>query len=284
MLVDDEEKELMRKLLYLTLIVTLAATAFGCAITNYPIIFDDRGDYSGIVRTGHKAYVVPTGQVATIYSDGSDELFTLVYQNQYGDQKLYTFNNFDPTAAVNFLDQTYCDWRYDGCEITRAWNPHQNNGQDDPFDYEFFPECSGARSLSVLVDQGSRLGECGDSLFDKNSQDLAAEFANLAVTTFRGEEAYVVPFSAATTSVTLTAQNGVTTTMPILGQVNGIITHDLNLVVPMVPNVRHNMQWLSNFVAQNGDRVGLAIQYGSLSGDADVRIAEEGVNYNLGRF
>jgi hypothetical protein len=274
----------MRKLLYATLIVALVATAFGCAITNYPIITDDRGDFSGIVRTGHKAYVVPTGQVATIYSDGSDELFTLVYQNQYGDQKLYTFNNFDPTAAVSFLDQTYCDWRYEGCEITRAWNPHQDNGQDDPFDYEFFPECSGARSLSALVDQGSRLGECGDSLFQKNSQDLAAEFANLATTTFRGEEAYVVPFSAANTSVTLSAQNDVTTSMPILGQVDGVLTNDLQLVIPMVPNLRHNMQWLSNFVGQNGDRVGLSVQYGSLSGNIGVRFAEEGINYNLSRF
>jgi hypothetical protein len=274
----------MRKLLYATLIVALVATAFGCAITNYPIITDDRGDFSGIVRTGHKAYVEPTSQVATIYSDGSDELFTLVYQNQYGDQKLYTFNNFDPTGAVNFLDQTYCDWRYNGCEITRAWNPHQNNGQDDPFDYEFFPECSGARSLSALVDQGSRLGECGDSLFEKNSQDMAAEFANLATTMFRGEEAYVVPFSAATTSVSFTAENGVTTSMPILGQVEGILNNDLNLIVPMVPNTRHNLQWLSNFVAQNGTRVGVDVQYGSLAGQMDARIAEDGLHYNLGRY
>jgi hypothetical protein len=274
----------MRKLLYATLIAALVATAFGCAITNYPIITDDRGDFSGIVRTGHKAYVEPTSQVATIYSDGSDELFTLVYQNQYGDQKLYTFNNFDPTGAVSFLDQTYCDWRYNGCEITRAWNPHQDNGQDDPFDYEFFPECSGARSLSTLVDQGSRLGECGDSLFEKNSQDMAAEFANLSTTSFRGEEAYVVPFSAANTDITLSAQNDVTTSMPVLGQIDAVLTNDLQLVVPMVPNLRHNMQWLSNFVSQNGDRANLTVQYGSLSGNIDLRFAEEGINYNLSRF
>jgi hypothetical protein len=274
----------MRKLLYATLIVALVASAFGCAITNYPIITDDRADFSGIVRTGHKAYVVPTGQVATIYSDGSDELFTLVYQNQYGDQKLYTFNNFDPTAAVSFLDQTYCDWRYEGCEITRAWNPHQDNGQDDPFDYEFFPECSGARSLSLLTDQLSRLGECGDSLFEKNSQEMAAEFANLATTSFRGEEAYVVPFSAANTSVTLTGQNGVTTSMPVLGQVDSVLTNELQLVVPMVPNLRHNLQWLNNFVSQNGDNVGLSVQYGSLQGGINARISEAGVNYNLSRF
>jgi hypothetical protein len=52
----------------------------------------------------------------------------------------------------------------------------------------------------------------------------------------------------------------------------------------MVPNLRHNMQWLSNFVGQNGDRVGLSVQYGSLSGDIQVRFAEEGINYNLSRF
>jgi hypothetical protein len=275
----------MRKLLYVVLIAGLAFAAFGCAITDYPIITDDRSDYSGIVRTGHKAYIIPSGQVATIYSDGSDELFTLVYQNRYGDQKLYTFNNFDPTGAVSFLDQTYCDWRYEGCEITRAWNPHQDNGQDDPFDYEFFPECSGARSLSLLVSYGSRFyGECGDSLFNAdNHQQLAAEFAALPTTVYRGEEAYILPMNASNLSVTLTASD-VSTTMPVLGQVNGVITNDLQLIVPMVPNVRHTLQWVNNFANQNGDRVNLAVSYGSVQGEIDVRIAQEGLNYNLSRF
>jgi hypothetical protein len=72
--------------------------------------------------------------------------------------------------------------------------------------------------------------------------------------------------------------------MPILGQVDGLLTNDLNLVVPMVPNVRHNLQWLSNFGAQNGDRLNIDVQYGSLAGGIDASVAEEGVNYNLGRF
>ena len=40
----------MKKLLYIALVAALAAS-FGCAITNYPIITDDRGDYSGTAST-----------------------------------------------------------------------------------------------------------------------------------------------------------------------------------------------------------------------------------------
>lgn len=130
---NEEGARTMRKLIYGVLALALVAT--GCAITDYPVISDDRADYSGVIRTGHKAYIMGTSSVATIWDDGSDELFTMVYQNEYGDQKLYTFNNFDPTAAILFVDQTYCDWRYQGCELARATNP-QNPAIDDPFDYE----------------------------------------------------------------------------------------------------------------------------------------------------
>ena len=101
-----------RLLAGLALLVVLS----GCAITDYPLITDDRGDYSGLIRTGHKAYIVPSRQAAFIWPDGSDELFSLVYQNAYGDQRISTFNNFDPTATAIFLDQTYCDWQFSNCQ------------------------------------------------------------------------------------------------------------------------------------------------------------------------
>lgn len=266
----------MRKLLYSVLVLALL-TSLGCAITNYGVITDDRGDYSGVIRTMHKAYVVPTGQVATIYADGSDELFTMVYQNQYADRTLYTFNNFDPTGAVNFLDQTYCDWRYEGCEIVRARDPRQD-WLDDPFDYEFFGDCSGARSLSLLVDQGSRLGECGDRLFS-DIQGLSAEFAELPTTTFRGETAYVVPMNAGNTTITLDDTN-----MPLYGQFTSFLTEDLQLVIPMTPNTKLQLGWLANHVNTNGTRANLAITYGSLQGSVDLAIAIDGINHNISRF
>ena len=138
------------------LAVFLPAVLAGCSITNYPIITDDRGDYSGIVRTGHQAYIRPGpyGQTAFVYPDGSGELFSMVSQNQYGDQRLYNYNNFDPTASVLFLGQTYCDWKFDDCAVLEAWNPHQN---DDPFDYELFEHCSGFRSVELLVSVADRL-------------------------------------------------------------------------------------------------------------------------------
>jgi hypothetical protein len=266
----------MKKLLLSALVLALAAA--GCAVTDYPVITDDRGSYSGVIRTGHKAYVVPTSQIATIWDDGSDELFSMVYQNQYGDQSLYTFNNFDFTASVLFLDQTYCDWRYTGCEIARAWNP-ANANLDEPFDYEFFPDCSGARSLSLLVSQSSRLAECGDKLPMADKQSLMGEFAALATTTWRGKVAYLLPINADTTSISLNGVNA-----PLYGQLTTFVTDDLNLVVPATPNVRHELRWLADYVAQNGNRANVTLTYGSISANIEMAFAAAGINYNLNRF
>jgi hypothetical protein len=271
----------MKKLLFGALV--LAMIAAGCAVTDYPVITDTRGDFSGVIRTGHKAYTQPTSSVATIYADGSDELFTMVYQNQYGDQKLYTFNNFDPTGSVNFLDQTYCDWRYDGCEIARAWNP-ANAAVDSQFDYEFFPDCSGARSLSLLVSDSSRIGECGDAAFNASKQALAGEFANLATTSWRGGTAYVIPMDSSNTNVTLTSVAGATQNLPLYGSFNAFINDKMQLMVPMTPNMRHELQFLSNWSTQNGKRTTISVTYGSLSGSYNLALATDGLNYNLNRF
>lgn len=265
----------MKKLIFGVLVLALVAT--GCAVTDYPVITDSRGGFSGVIRTGHKAFIIQS-QIATIWDDGTDEIFSLVYQNQYGDQKLYSFNNFDPTASVIFLDQTYCDWRYEGCEITRAWNP-SNDAIDDLFDYEYFPECSGARSLSVLVSYGSRYyGECGDVLA-RDKQNAAAEFANLATTTWRGGTAYVLPINAETTSISL---NGVSA--PIYGQVTAFITDRLQTVVPMTPNVRHELAWLNSYIAENGNRANMTLSYGSVTANINMAFRADGISNNLNRF
>lgn len=266
----------MKKLLFGVILLTLIAA--GCAVTDYPVITDDRGSFSGVIRTGHKAYIIPSGQAATTWTDGSDELFSLVYQNQYGDQKIYTFDNFDPTASVLFMDQTYCDWRYDGCEITRAWNP-ANPVMDSIFDYELFLDCAGARSLSLLVSYTSRIGECGDAMFMANKQAVYGEFANLATTSWRGGTAYVLPINGTNTSITLNAQQ-----MPIYGQINGFVTDKLQLVIPMTPNTRHELRWLSSFAAENGKRATASITYNSMSAVVDLALSPDGINYNLARY
>lgn len=270
----------MKKLLLTAAVVALVLA--GCAVTDYPIITDTRGDYSGIIRTGHKAYIVPTSSVATFYPDGSDELFSMVFQNQYGDQKIYTFNNFDPTGTILFLDQTYCDWQYEGCEIAVANNP-ANSAIDQPFDYAFYPQCSGARSLSMLVTFSTRVGECGDGLM-AHKQDLFTEFANLPTTSWRGETAYLVPISAANLGITLTGRSGLMESVPVYGAFNAMITDDLQFVVPMTPNARHQLRWLADYAAANGTVTEAVVSYGSLTASLHLALAPNGLEYNLSRF
>jgi hypothetical protein len=271
----------MRKLFYAALMIAAMVATVGCAITDYPMITDERGDYTGLIRTAHKAYIVPTSQVATIYDDGSDELFSMVYQNQYGDQTLYTFNNFDPTASALFLDQTYCDWRYEGCEIVRAWNPRQN---DEEFDYELFPDCSGARSLSLIVGQTERLGECGDTMFADDKQALHGVFADLDTTSWRGGSVYVVPMNNSNTTVNLTSMAGVTETAPIFGNFTGYITEDLNLMVPMTPNVKHELNWARQWAADHGNTATMSITYEDVTAEFGVTLRTEGLSHNGGRI
>jgi len=268
----------MKKLLFFALLLALVA---GCAVTDYPVITDTRGAFTGIIRTGHKAYIVPTSSVATIYPDGSDELFSMVSQNQYGDQKIYTFDNFDPTAVGNLLDQTYCDWRYDGCELARATN--NNNPADVVDDYEFFPDCAGARSLSMLYQPVSRIGECGDKGFWGDKQKFMGEFANLATTTWRGGTSYIIPIDSSNTSVSLTT-NRTTEAVPLFGSFNMFINDKFQIMVPVTPNARHELRWLSSFVEQNGAKVNASVDYNSLSTSFQVTLAGDGLNYNLNRF
>lgn len=260
----------------------LLALALGCALTDYPIVTDDRGDYSGIIRTAHKAYVFQSAQAATVYPDGSDELFVLVYQNQYGDQSLYTFNNYDPTGATVFLDQTYCDWKFEDCEVVRAWNPVQN---DDDFDYEFFEDCSGARSVGLLIAYGTRFGECGDRRpIGGDLQEAFSVFSDLGKTTWRGAPAYHLPFDATNTTVTLESGAGAVESMPIFGNFDVILTDELQLAVPMTPNARHQLNWLRGWVDRHGAGARLTYDYQGFVNHLDVHFRADGLSYNAGRL
>lgn len=283
----------MKKVL---LAAVLAVLSLGCAITDYPVITDTRGADDGGTLFGQYAwaYIRPYyGQVATIWSDGSDEIFSVVSQDWTGDQWLKSFNNFDASGLLNFLDQLYCDPTIQdaNCPITIAWNPdlpnaypHGDqsagyNNEDDVFDYIYNPTCSGARSLSILISYGSRYyGECGDGRFQ--SQAFAAEFANLPTTMFRGEPAYVLSMNAANTSLVF---NGVDSA-PLYGQMNAVITPDLEVAVPMTPNTRHLMGWVSNWIGQNGPNATLSVTYGAVNTEFNVRFAGDGIAYNLSRF
>ena len=73
----------MKKVSYLAFCLLLVA-GFGCAITNYGIITDNdqvsNGQGSGVVDTKGKAKLFESSQIATIWPDGTDELFSMIDQ------------------------------------------------------------------------------------------------------------------------------------------------------------------------------------------------------------
>lgn len=270
----------MRKLIYAALIAAVMLS-LGCAITNYPVIFDDAGPWADTVMDSFydQAYIIPSGQVATIYADGSDELFSTVFQDNRGDQWIYTYNNFDASGVVNFLDQTYCDPTRMGCAITTAWNPDypeayphgdQSNTIDDPFDYTFDTSCSGARSLSLLLSMGSRIGECGSGVW-ADPQAAAYEFSLLEKAEYRGVAVYELPIDSSVASFSLTSHdNSVSEEMPIYGRFTSYLDSELRLAVPVTPNMQYQKRALEQFIGANGNRIQIDMTYGSLTAQFNV--------------
>jgi hypothetical protein len=99
-------------------------------------------------------------------------MFTTIEQDRKGDQRLRTFNNFDPTAKLALLDQTYCDPIVGAdCVTALSWNPDLPWCPDNPpvtgeppcdniFDTEFYAMlgCTGSRSLCLSIAMSSRVG------------------------------------------------------------------------------------------------------------------------------
>jgi hypothetical protein len=140
------------------------AMGVGCAITDYGVIIDG---YTGeIENTNGKAMIIPSSQIATIYSDGADCLFTMVDQKANGDQVLTTYNHYT-TDGSYFQDFDYCSPDWTGCAIYTAPNPVV--GDVDIFDGTANYNCSGARSYSVRVALYGRYTECGRTTMDRLS-------------------------------------------------------------------------------------------------------------------
>lgn len=257
--------------------LSVVALSLGCAITDYPVIFDSRGPYDNNVMTGQydHAYIIPSSSVATIWSDGSDELNSYVAQDWKGDQWLKTYNNFDASGALNFLDQTYCDpVRQGACAVVTAWNP--DVAGDDPFDYTFDTACSGARSLSLLLGVSSRIGECGSGVMG-DKQGAAYEFSNLETVSFRGKSVYHLPIDSSIASFTLTGADGAVAAMPIYGRFNAYIDQRLRTMLMASPNARYNMRWMSNFATSHGSTMNVALTYGSLNADYSINVRLSGL-------
>jgi hypothetical protein len=154
----------MRKLFYLGFCVVLA-TGVGCAITDYELITDtdqlNGAETDAVVNTNGKAHIMESSQVATIWSDGTDELFSMVDQKANGDRTITTYNNFTSTYPADdpWHDDLYCNPDWNGCAIWSAPDPEV--GDVDRFDGSWNQNCFGSRSLSVLAATTRYIGECG---------------------------------------------------------------------------------------------------------------------------
>jgi hypothetical protein len=260
--------------------VVLIGLSVGCHYSDYPVIFDSRGPYDNNVLTGQydQAYIIPTTSIATIWSDGSDQTYTLLQQDWTGDQWLRTYNNYDPTASLIFLDQTYCDpIRQPGCASRVSWNPDLPNcdyyGEsacDDVFDADYDFECSGARSICMTIARSSRIGECGCGLWG-DKQGLASEFAQLVQTTFRNRSVYALPMDSQVMSVQLTARDGASAQMPIYGRFEAYLDDQLRFMTQVSPNVRYQVRWLQNWTRAHGSETDVVVTYGAFQ--APFRVA-----------
>jgi hypothetical protein len=269
----------------------IAAFAFGCTITNYPVMFDTRGpDDEQIVDTFYdKAYIIPTGQFVTIYDDGSDELFNVLTQDWRGDQWIYQYNNFDPTATVLFLDQTYCDpTRQTLCSPAIAWNPDLPeaypfgsspiNGTDDPFDWIYDESCSGARSISLLLSQGTRFGECGSGMWS-DKQAVAAEFADLEPTTLHGRSFYALPFDASNARIRVhSLRDDVSANMPIYGRYQAYVDERFRFALRATPNAKYQARWVESWTSEHGPWSDVEVTYRGVSFEVSVEAVLKNVD------
>jgi hypothetical protein len=276
----------MKKLLYGAFIGAVALS-LGCAVTNYPVIFDSRGAYDNAVLDGQydEAYIIPSSSVATLWDDGSDELYTLVAQNWTGDQWLRTYNNFDASGALNFLDQTYCDpTRQSNCDVVESWNPdlpdaypHGStnapyNTVDNIFDYTLDASCSGARSVSLLLSMSSRIGECGSGIM-ADLQGSMFELSNFETTNAYGRTMYSVPLNNSSTGIEIVAQDGTVVNPSIPGTVQLYVEpRTLNTVVPMTGNMRYIARYLGSLTAAHGSALNVNVTYNSLTTSFSVNV------------
>lgn len=202
----------MRKLFYVGFCLVLAL-GVGCAITDYPVIQDY---YSGeIVNTNGKARIAVTGQIATIWPDGADNLFSMVDQKANGDQTLTTYNYYT-TDGTYFYDLLYCTPDWNGCSIWTAPNPVV--GDVDPFDGQWNQNCAGSRSLSYLLSTTRYYGECGRAVLNVRDRVNLMSSATLI-------DDYKLAFnlSAANTSIFFDNNAGMKSLIPFVGNVGLVV-------------------------------------------------------------
>jgi len=206
----------MKKALYLGFCLVLAM-GVGCAITNYSLITDNdqtaNGSGSGVVNTSGKAHILESSQIATIWSDGTDELFSMVDQKANGDRTITTYNNFSTGGAPTFHDDLYCNPDWAGCAIVTA--PDPESGDADIFDGSANANCAGYRSLSVSLSTSRYYGECGRARLGLSDRLSLANMGRLA--TINGREGLLFDANRNNFSIVMDNNAGVSTSLPITG-------------------------------------------------------------------
>lgn len=231
----------MKKALYLGFCLVLAM-GVGCAITDYDLIVDNdqvsNGQGTGVVNTNGKALIMSAG-VATIWSDGTDELFTMVDQKANGDRTLTTYNNFSTGGDPTFRDDLYCNPDWQGCSIFTAPDPEV--GDVDSFDGTTNANCFGARSLSLLLGTTRYYGECGRA--NVPMADRIAFMNQGQITTVLGKEGLLYNLNRNVLSLTVNNNAGVAMNLPITGDYTMFISDkgrrqiSLNMTNPLGANV-----------------------------------------------
>lgn len=265
----------MRKLFYLGFCLVLAM-GVGCAITNYGIIVDnDQGNGSSqdVVNTNGKAHILESSQIATIWSDGTDEIFTHIDQASDGTAVLTNYNNFS-SGSIIFHDDTYCNPDWNGCSIFTA----PDNNDANIFDGSFNTNCSGARSLSVLLSTGRYYGECGrgnTSLADRMAFMNLGQLVNMM-----GMEGLAYTATAQNTTI-LASNAGGSQILPFAGAipVTFFANDRLGVVDFTNPLLRSLTDQISNFINATGSpQVNFTITYNGISFEHNTEIIEDALN------
>lgn len=262
----------MKKLLYLGFCLVLAM-GVGCAITNYSLITDNdqvsNGQGSGVINTNGKAKIT-SAQVATIWPDGSDELFTMVDQKTNGDRTLTTYNNFSTGGDPTFLDDFYCNPDWQGCAIYTAPDPEV--GDDDIFDGSANANCFGARSLSVRLSTSRYYGECGRAKIGLSDRISLMNMGRLS--TQFGSEGLMFDFNRNNFTAILDNNAGVASSLPITGDYGMFVNFDgkgriaLDFSNPLAANVGRS---LADFVRTYGTgHSTLTVSYNGISSSFEM--------------
>jgi hypothetical protein len=262
----------MRKLFYLGFCLVLM-TGVGCAITNYELIVDNdqvKQGSSGTVNTQGKAHVIESSQIATLWPDGSDETIFFVDQKASGDRTLTTYNNFSTAAGPTFHDDLYCNPDHQGCAITTADDPEV--GDVDIFDYSFNPNCSGARSLSLLLGTTRYYGECGRGKLDLASRIALGNMGRIG--TAIGSEGLFYDLNRSNLTISLDNNAGFVSNLPVTADFSAFLTVGgqrkmvLDLTNPLLASMGRSY---ADFLANNATGMTtVTVTYNGISASSQI--------------